>query len=260
MLRLLLPCLAGLLFVSGLNASSPAEQAWHKGQQAMQADRIQEAIGHFKLCLRLDSKFAQAYLSLAAAHLALGEEKLALPHLESYLRARPEHFLIRLHYSELLSRLDRLEDATRHLERVVREMQEHPRVADEHLVGCHTRLMEIARELGDDHAEHLNRGIGLYLLAKKRAEVDGETSQRICEELLCKAAAELSVARMRRPDEARACWYLHGVWTQLSQRQPAVRCLRKAEEMAPFSETMTVTEKRDLYLACAGLRIGPRNR
>jgi hypothetical protein len=252
-MRLFLPCLGLLLSASCLFAA-PAEDSWRKGQAALEADRTREAIGHFRACLRADPAFAQAHLSLAACHLALSEEKEALPHLQAYLILQPQHFLIRLHYGELLYRLDRIEEAWTHLERVVREMQEYPRLADEHLVGCHTRLMEIAHDLGDAYGENLHRGIGLYLLARKRAEVDGERGRRLAEEMLCKAAAELTLARLRRPDEARPYWYLHGVWAQLSQRQPALKWLRRAEETAPFS-VLTPAEKLDLYLACSALHL-----
>jgi tetratricopeptide (TPR) repeat protein len=252
-MRFFLPCLAVLLCAPALIAAGPAEEAWQTGQREMERDRIREALGHFRTALRLDPNFAQARLSLAAAHLALGEEKQALPHLKGYLDARPEHFLIRLHYGELLFRLEYVEEASDQIERVVRDVQEYPKLADDHLVGCHTRLMEIARELGDAYAENLHRGIGLYLLARKRAEVGDERGQLVAQEMFCKAAAELTLARLRRPDEARPCWYLHGVWSQLSQRQPAVKWLRKAEEAAPFS-SLTPVEKRDLYLSCSVLR------
>src|SRR5260370_31717479 len=86
-MRLFLPCLALLVCASSLIAASPAEEAWQSGQRAMQRDRFQEAMGHFRTALRLDPAFAQAHLSLAAAHLALGEEKQALPHPAAYLDA-----------------------------------------------------------------------------------------------------------------------------------------------------------------------------
>jgi hypothetical protein len=60
---------------------------------------------------------------------------------------------------------------------------------------------------------------------------------------------------MRRPGEARPSWYLHGIWSRLAQRRQALRCLRRAEEAAPFSTALTASEKRDLYLACAGRRL-----
>jgi Flp pilus assembly protein TadD len=252
-MRLFLPCLGLLLSASCLYAG-PADEAWRRGQAALEADRAREAVGHFRECLRHDPKFAQAHLSLAAAHLALSEDKQAMPHLQSYLNLQPEHFLIRLHYAELLYRQERIEEARDHLERVVREMQEHPRYAEEHLVGCHTRLMEIAHDQGDAYGENLHRGIGLYLLARRRADLGDERGRRLAQEMLCKAAAELTLARMRRPDEARPYWYLHAVWVQLAQRQPAVKWLRRAEEAAPFS-AMTPVEKRDLHLACSTLRL-----
>src|SRR4051794_31853508 len=57
-----------------LAAAPPAEDAWQAGQREMERDRIQEAMGHFRTALRLDPTFAQARLSLAAAHLALSED------------------------------------------------------------------------------------------------------------------------------------------------------------------------------------------
>ena len=69
------------------------------------------------------------------------------------------------------------------------------------------------------------------------------------EALLCKAAAELGLARMKRPSEARPCWYLHEVWSRLAQQHPAARWLRAAEAAAPFSY-LTPAEQRDLRLAC----------
>lgn len=249
-MRLVPPCLALLLLAPCLRAAGPAEAAWRAGQKAMEADRLQEAVGHFRDALRLDPAFGQARLSLAAAHLSLGEDGQALPQLAAFLDAQPDHFLIRMHYGELLHRLDRPEEARGHLERALGEVQEHALVADEHLLGCHTRLMEIARELGDGYGECLHRGIGLSLLAARRAELGDERAGRAVEEILCKAAAELNLARLRRPGEARPCWYLHGVWSRLAQSQPALRWLRRAEEAAPFS-ALTPSERRGLHLACA---------
>ena len=246
-------CLTLLFCASSLLAAGPAETAWQAGQREMERDHLQEAIQHFRTALRHDPAFAQARLSLAAAHLALGEEKKALPQLKSYLDARPEHFLIRLHYAELLYRLERIEEASAQLERVVRDVQEYPKLADDHLLGCHTRLMEIARDLGDGYAESLNRGIGLYLLACKRAAIGDDSGRRAAQEMFCKAASELTLARLRRPDEARPYWYLSEVFTHLAQRQPAAKWLRMAERTAPFS-SMTPVEKRDLYLRCAEQR------
>jgi tetratricopeptide (TPR) repeat protein len=248
--------LCGLLIVLGLPASTsanppantPAYNAWQQGQQALDGDRFDEAIGQFQLSLRLDPTLVQNHLSLAASYLALDQKRQALPHLAAYLAARPQHFIIRWHYAEVLMNTDHPDAARKELEQFMALAQEHPRIADEHLIACHTRLMELSERLGDDYGERLNRGIGLYLLAKKRAEPRDEESLRIAEELLCKAAAELTLARLHRPGQARPCWYLHGVWVSLGQRQPADRWLRAAGRCGPLSD-LTPAEQRELYLA-----------
>jgi hypothetical protein len=87
-------------------------------------------------------------------------------------------------------------------------------------------------------------------LAKKRAELGDAPSRRLAEELFCKAAAELLLARASDPKQARPCWYLFGVWTSLAQRQPAARWLRAAEQSGPLND-LTPAEQRDLRLAAA---------
>jgi tetratricopeptide (TPR) repeat protein len=225
-----------------------AVRVWQQGQLALERDRLEEAIGQFQLSLRLDPKLVQNHLGLAASYLALGQDRQSLPHLSAYLAARPDHFLIRWHFAEALMNTDQPAEARAQLERFVAEAQEHPRIADDHLIACHTRLMEIAEKQGDDYTEHLHRGIGLYLLAQKQSERGDRQSLRLAEELFCKSAAELTLARLRRPAQARPCWYLYGVWTCLAQRQPALRCLRSAERTGPMND-LTPTEQRDLRLA-----------
>lgn len=248
--RLLLALLPALLLAAEPAPAPPsaAEQAWQLGQLALQRDRFDEAVQQFQLCLRLDPRLAEGHLSLAAAHLALGHDRQAAPHMAAYLRARPGHFQVRMPFSEVLLRIDDLEAARAQLERFVAAVQGQPQLAGEHLVGSHTRLMEIAEKLGDEYGERLNRGIGLYLLARKRGELGGADARRVAEELLCKAAAELTLAQMARPDEARPCWYLHEVWLQLGQRQPAVKWLRAAEQVADLTY-LTPAEQRELHLA-----------
>jgi len=131
----------------------------------------------------------------------------------------------------------------------VADIQDESELATKHLVHCYSRLMEIAEAEDDEYAEHLNRGIGLYVLACERAHLpnpnEGELS---VEAVLCKAAGELTMARMVRRDEARPCWYLYAVWSRLDQRQPALRHLREADALAPFT-FLTPAERRDLELA-----------
>jgi tetratricopeptide (TPR) repeat protein len=229
---------------------TPAEQALQLGQLALERDRFDEAVGQLRLSLRLDPKLAEAHLSLAAAHLALGEDRLAAPHLGAYLDARPGHFLARMPYADLLAKLERFAEARSQLDRFIADAQDHPRVADEHLIASHTKLMEIAEAVGDEYTERLNRGIGLYLLAVKRRELGGAEAARVAEELLCKSAGELTLARLRRPHEARPSLYLHDVWRKLGQRQPAERSLREAEGQAGLSY-LTPDETRRLHLAAS---------
>ena len=88
--------------------------------------------------------------------------------------------------------------------------------------------------------------IGLYLVAVRLAERDGDPGE--VERLLCKAALALQDAEAKRPDDARAAWYLYKVWSQLDQPRPAAKALRQAAAAAPFS-TLTPVEARDLALA-----------
>jgi hypothetical protein len=60
----------------------------------------------------------------------------------------------------------------------------------------------------------------LYHLASEKSGDDLEERQAI-ESLLCKAAGELTLARLLRPEEGRASLYLYEVWSKLDQRPPA---------------------------------------
>jgi predicted Zn-dependent protease len=233
------------------NAASPAQQLWERGQEALRLGKTDEAITCYEASLKADPGLTRNHLSLAAAYLDKGEDEKASVYLSRYVAAQPDHLIIRAHYAELLLRLNRPWAARVQFERFIADVQENEHLAEEHLIHCHSRLMEIAESEEDDYGEHLHRGIGLYLLALQRAalpEPDGDLS---VEGLLCRAAGELMMARVRRPDEARPCWYLFEVWSGLAQRQPAARWLRAAEAAAPFSY-LTPVERRGLELACRG--------
>lgn len=243
--------LAGLLLVTAARGDdAAADKAWQLGQKAIEADRFDEAIGQFQLGLRLSPNHAPSQLGLAAAYLALGQDRAALPHLRRYVRTKPGHFLIRWPLAELLLRLDEPLEARQQLGLFLSGAQMHPHVGPEQLIGCHTKLMEVAEQIGDRYEEHLNRGIGLLLLARRRAELGGAAARAGCEALLCKSAAELMLARIHRPDEARPAWYLHGVWSSLAQQGAAKRWLRTAREQATPGK-LTAGEMRDLCLAWA---------
>jgi tetratricopeptide (TPR) repeat protein len=235
--------------VSAQPAASPGLPAWQKGQQAMLEGRTEQAIASFQESLEQDPNLVRNRLSLAAAYLALGQDESAVAQLDRYLQAQPDHFVVRGQYAELLLRLDRPEAARAQFERFEADIQDHESLAQEHLVRCHSRLMDIAQAAEDEYAVHLHRGIGLYWLACQRDDLPDPEGELSSEGLLCQAASELALARLERPDEARPCWYLYEVWSRLGQHQPATRWLRAAEAAAPFSH-LTPAEHRDLYLAC----------
>jgi hypothetical protein len=108
--------------------------------------------------------------------------------------------------------------------------------------------MEIAAQAADEYGEHLHRGIGLLLLARKTCALQDDEAELPTESLLCKAAAELTLAQQERPGEARPNLYLYEVWWQLGQKHPALRQLHEAVASAPFSY-LTPAEQRDLHLA-----------
>jgi hypothetical protein len=230
--------------------ASAARELWEQGQDAMRRGQPDKAIACYEQSLAVDASLAQAHLSLAATYLELGNEAAACPHLGMYVEARPNEGMLRAHYAELLFRLNKPNEAREQFTRYMADAQEQGEPASSSLIHCHSRLMEIAQKENDAYAEHLNRGIGLLLLARARVAVDDPGGDQDREGLLCKAAAELALARLEQPDEARPCWYLHEVWSQLAQRQPADRWLREADTAAPFS-SLTPAEQRGLQLACA---------
>jgi hypothetical protein len=116
--------------------------------------------------------------------------------------------------------------------------------------------VEIAEASADAYSEHLHRGIALWLLARRRAAMADPESDLPVESLLCKAAAELTLASLEQPHEARPSLYLYQVWSHLGQQQPALCRLRQAEDAAPFSY-LTPAEQRTLHLACQANRDEP---
>jgi tetratricopeptide (TPR) repeat protein len=229
--------------------SSPAVEAWERGQRVMLAGDTDGALAAFRESLRLDPNLTRNHLSLAAAYLEKGDEAAAADHMAEYLRRQPDHFIVRIHYAELLLRLGRPREAREHFERFVADVQSRPELAEEHLIHCHSKLMEIAEAQEDEYGEHLHRGIGLYLLAKQRQLLPDAGDEMSAEGMLCKAAGELAMAIHGRPAEARPCWYLSAVWTELAQRRPAARWLHAASEAAPFTY-LTPAEREALRLAC----------
>jgi hypothetical protein len=244
-----------LLVAAGCHTVLPAEDADQSNQAAQQQQPVapEAASGELTNAVAENAPApepdpARSHLSEAATCLEKGDEEHACPHLARYLAVHPEHLVVRGQYAELLMRLQRWPEARSEYERCAADAQELGEGGLRQQVHCHTRLMEIAEAQEQEYDEHLHRGIGLYLLARVQAagsEADGEYP----ESLLCKSAAELSLAHLERRDQAQPCWYLYQVWTRLAQRGPALRCLRQAEQAAPFSY-LTPREQDGLHLAC----------
>jgi tetratricopeptide (TPR) repeat protein len=227
--------------------AATAAQLWENGQAAMRRGEPGQAIQCYEQSLRLDPAMMSNHLSLAAAYLEKKNTASACSHLGKYLEANPEQRSLRTSYAELLVRLQRLPEACAQYERCVAHAQSQGVAALEDRIHCHSRLVDLAEAANDPYTEHLHRGIALLLLAEKRVHLpDGDLP---AEGLLCKAAAELTLARIERPQEARPSWYLHEVWCRLGQRQPALCRLRDAQYAAPFTY-LTPAEQSDLFLEC----------
>jgi tetratricopeptide (TPR) repeat protein len=257
----------GALASAEPEASPPAEQQdeqseavrlWEQGQEAMLHGNTDAAISLYQKSLKQEQGLARNYLSLAAAFLEKNEDEVAALYMDHYLQLQPDHLMARYHYATLLLRLKQPAAARKQLEHFIADIQDCEELANQHLVNCHSRLMEIAEADEDDYAEHLHRGIGLFRLACRRGELAPEVKAPDVESLLCRAAGELTLARQSKPDEARPSWYLYEVWTRLAQSQPAHRCLCAAETAAECSY-LTPVEKRGLQLALRS-RSGERQR
>src|SRR5947209_6823625 len=90
-----------------------ARELWEQGQAAMRQGQPDRAIRFYEQSLAADPSFGRLNLSLATAYLEKDEPARARPYLEAYLRANPDCVVIRVHYAELLLRLERLPEARR---------------------------------------------------------------------------------------------------------------------------------------------------
>jgi hypothetical protein len=190
----------------------------------------------------------RSHLSLAAAFLETGDEVSASQELAKYLTDHSEHFEVRLRLAELWLRQGKLAAAREEFTCIIAQSQELGDQTADLRLHCHGALMDIAVALDDDYNLHLQRGLGLYLVALKRAKLPDPHGQLPLEGLLCRAAGELALARDCRPEEAQPCWYLHLVWSALGQEGPARRWLERAKAAAPFT-SLTPSEQRGLQWA-----------
>jgi hypothetical protein len=189
------------------------------------------------------------HLAEASRCLERDDLKNAGVELATYLDVRPDALAVRVQYAEILASLKRRSEARQQFNQFLAIAQEQKADAGATMVHVYRRLMEIAEEANDEYGLHLNRGIGLFLLSQSRAQLGGAQEEMPVEGLLCKAAAELTLAYDERPHEAQVTWYLYQVWSRLGQRHAALVRLREAHDAAPFSY-LSPAESRKLSMAC----------
>ncbi len=194
------------------------------------------------------TNLADRHLIQAAALLDKGNDSEAAVHLEKYVTLRPEQLLVRAQLGELLFRLHKLTDARLQFELFIALAQEQGERTFSYLVHSHSRMVEIAEERSDGYEEHLHRGIGLYLLACRRATEPDPNGDYSVTSILCRAAGELQEARKEQPDQARPHLYLYQVWSRLGESTAAARSLAAADEHALLSH-LTPHERRQLQIA-----------
>jgi hypothetical protein len=154
-------------------------------------------------------------LARAAACLDRGDDVAAVPHLTEHVRLHPDEVMTRAMLAELLFRLHRYPAARTEFERVVVDAQEMTGKPRDHLVHCHTRLMQVAEADGDEFAEQLNRGIAMLLLVKKWDTDEDRADDRATEAALGKAVKALRAAKAERPDDPRVNLYLVEVYERM---------------------------------------------
>ncbi len=188
-------------------------------------------------------------LHYAASLLEQDKDAEAAEALKQYVARHPEQLLIRAQLGELLYRVGRWNEARLHFEVFIGLAQEQGESAFRYLIHCHSRLVEIAELQRDGFQEHLNRGIGLYLLACRRLTEPDPEGDCSATSLLLRSAQELQESREGQPHEARPHWYLYQAWSRLGQDAAAVRALKIADDCAAFSR-LTAHERRELQVAC----------
>lgn len=231
------------------SSESPADSHWKQGQKFLDAGDPANAIRSFRQSLAINPDSAKTHLSMAAACLAQGTDSIAAIHLKYCLELEPGNVIVRQNYADLLLRMNQLEDARDQFNLFIRDTQQFGEQANRHMIHAHSRLMAISEQLGDAYEEHLNRGIGLYLLSLEKTKKNQQEvpNDQNLEALLFRAAGELTQARLTRGDQVRPCWYLYLVWNKLACSQPAQRWYRITAQDASL-EYLTPKEFQDFHL------------
>lgn len=182
------------------------------------------------------------HLALAAECLDRSDSKAAVLHLSKYVRENPDHVMIRSLLAEQLMKLGNYAEAKMEFERTADEYRTNIGKHRESLVQCHTRLMQIAQEKGDEPMECFHRGAGLYLMAEGW---DLKTHDaKLTERTLTQAMENLREAAEKKPNDAQAQLLFGDVLSRIGQHSAAKTAYRKALALPPGS--LTEAEKNRL--------------
>jgi tetratricopeptide (TPR) repeat protein len=199
----------------------------------------------------VDSLNEPDHLALAAEHLDRGELSKAITHLTAHVRTHPDEVMTRAYLAELLFQSKRYDEAAAEFEEVIAAAQPMTGKPHDHLVHCHTRLMSIAEERGDEYREHLHRGIGLLRLVERWEGDSKRREDNASEATLVQALSELKAAEREKPKDARVHFYFAEVSSRLGQTAAASASVRKANALPPIG--MTVNERQRLEERIRGL-------
>lgn len=168
--------------------------------------------------------------------------------LEAYVAQHPQELTARLRLAEDLIDEGNYNDARFHLELFISLAQDHGEPAWPYLVRAHGRLVDVAEATDESFDEQLNRGMGLYWLARMRATEPDPEGHFSMQSLWCRAAKELQEARKLDYDQARVHLYLGLALEHLGQHPRAAAELREADSMGLVSR-LTPWERRTLLTA-----------
>lgn len=183
-----------------------------------------------------DSTIAEDALAKAAEHLDRDENREALPYLRAYVKANPDAVMIRAYLAELYLRLGETENASREFHTVIDIAETMSGPIRDHRVHCHTRLMEMAQADGDDFAEYLNRGIGLYLLVKRWDAEPGRSDEIVAEQTLSQALQAFREAEKYDSSDPRPQLWRAKVLDRLGQGAAADTARQRAITLQDRSE------------------------
>ena len=171
---------------------------------------------------------ADSALERAADLLERGDSASALPHFRTYLTAFPEAVAVRFQLAELLFRLNKPHDARAEFETCLAGFASSSKPMPQ-LVQCHTRLMALAEDRGDDFGEHLHRGIGLYLLVRRWDADSARRDEVAAEQTLSQALDALAAAARLRPGDAAVAEHRALILDRLGLPSAAIRWTSRPE-------------------------------